>query len=54
MNLQIYIIRQEKKFLEEKEVEYAMHNFCAVESGHEIIITRNTKDYKESELSIIK
>ena len=36
-----------------KDFEDSVQNFCAVESGHEIIITRNTKDYKESELSIL-
>ncbi len=36
-----------------KDFEDGVQNFCAVESGHEIIITRNTKDYKESELSIL-
>ena len=36
-----------------KDFEDSVQNYCAVESGHEIIITRNTKDYKESELSIL-
>ncbi len=36
-----------------KDFEDSVQNYCAVESGHEIIITRNTKDYKESELSIM-
>lgn len=36
-----------------KDFEDSIQNFCAVEAGHEIIITRNTKDYKESELSIL-
>ncbi|MEM6319676.1 MAG: PIN domain-containing protein [Bacteroidota bacterium] len=36
-----------------KDFEDSIQNFCAVEAGHEIIITRNTKDYKESELSIM-
>ncbi len=36
-----------------KDFEDAVQNFCAIESGHEIMITRNTKDYKESELSIL-
>ena len=35
-----------------KDFEDSLQNFCAVESEHEIIITRNTRDYKESELSI--
>jgi predicted nucleic acid-binding protein len=36
-----------------KDFEDGVQNYCAEESGHEIIITRNTKDYKESELSIL-
>jgi len=36
-----------------KDFEDSIQNFCAVEAEHEIIITRNTKDYKESELSIL-
>lgn len=36
-----------------KDFEDSVQNFCAVESGHKIIVTRNTKDYKESELSIL-
>jgi predicted nucleic acid-binding protein len=36
-----------------KDFEKAVQNYCAEESGHEIIITRNTKDYKASELSIL-
>ena len=36
-----------------KDFEDSVQNYCAVESEHEIIITRNTKDYKESELSIL-
>lgn len=35
-----------------KDFEDSIQNFCAVESKHEIIIARNTKDYKESALSI--
>ncbi len=35
-----------------KDFEDSIQNFCAVEAEHEIIITRNTRDYKESELSI--
>ena len=35
-----------------KDFEDSIQNFCAVEASHEILITRNTKDYKESELSI--
>lgn len=34
------------------DFEDGMQNFCAVESKHKIIITRNTKDYKESDLAI--
>ncbi|MCP3930021.1 MAG: PIN domain-containing protein [Bacteroidetes bacterium] len=36
-----------------KDFEDGVQNFCAEESGHRIIVTRNTKDYKESELSIL-
>jgi predicted nucleic acid-binding protein len=36
-----------------KDFEDAIQNYCAEESGHQIIITRNTKDYKESSLSIL-
>ncbi len=36
-----------------KDFEDAVQNYCAEESGHQIIITRNTKDYKESDLSIM-
>ena len=35
-----------------KDFEDAVQNFCAIAAGHKIIITRNTKDYKESKLSI--
>ncbi len=35
-----------------KDFEDSVQNYCAKDSEHEIIITRNTKDYKESELSI--
>lgn len=33
--------------------EDAVQNFCAVDSNHKIIVTRNVKDFKESELSIM-
>ena len=36
-----------------KDFEDAIQNYCAEESGHQIIITRNTKDYKKSDLSIL-
>ena len=36
-----------------KDFEDSVQNFCAVESKHSILITRNTKDYKESKLSIL-
>ena len=36
-----------------KDFEDGVQNFCAKESGHKIIITRNTKDYKSSELAIM-
>ena len=35
-----------------KDFEDAVQNFCAEESEHQIIITRNTKDYNESNLAI--
>jgi len=37
-----------------KDFEDAIQNFCAVRNGHKIIVTRNVKDYKESQLSILK
>ncbi len=36
-----------------KDFEDAVQNYCAKEAGHQILITRNTKDYKESNLSIM-
>ena len=36
-----------------KDFEDAVQNFCAEQAGHKILITRNTKDYKESKLSIL-
>ncbi|MEM9675379.1 MAG: PIN domain-containing protein [Cyclobacteriaceae bacterium] len=36
-----------------KDFEDAVQNYCAQESGHKIIITRNTRDYKASDLSIM-
>jgi len=36
-----------------KDFEDGVQNFCAIESGHKIIVTRNTKDFKESDLSIL-
>ncbi len=36
-----------------KDFEDAVQYYCAKESGHQILITRNTKDYKESNLSIL-
>ncbi|WKN40800.1 PIN domain-containing protein [Tunicatimonas pelagia] len=36
-----------------KDFEDAVQNYCAEDAGHQIIITRNTKDYKESVLSIL-
>jgi len=36
-----------------KDFEDGVQNYCAEEAGHEIIITRNTKDYRESELSVL-
>ncbi|MGB0879054.1 MAG: PIN domain-containing protein [Polaribacter sp.] len=46
----IIIKASDSKF---KDFEDAVQNYCAEESGHQIIITRNTKDYKESVLSIL-
>ena len=36
-----------------KDFEDAVQNFCAIESNHKIIITRNVKDFKESRLAIL-
>ena len=36
-----------------KDFEDAVQNFCAMENDHTIIITRNTKDFKHSELAIM-
>lgn len=36
-----------------KDFEDAVQNYCAIESNHTIILTRNIKDYKESELGIL-
>lgn len=36
-----------------KDFEDGVQNFCAEESKHKILITRNTKDYKESDLAIM-
>ncbi len=36
-----------------KDFEDGVQNFCAEEANHKIIITRNTKDYKESKLAIM-
>ena len=44
------IINKASKF---KDFEDAVQNFCAEKSGHQILVTRNTKDYKESKLSIL-
>jgi len=35
-----------------KDFEDGIQNFCAEESNHKIIITRNVKDFKSSKLSI--
>lgn len=35
-----------------KDFEDALQNFCAEEGGFNLIITRNTKDYQKSTLSI--
>lgn len=36
-----------------RDFEDAVQNYCALESNHTIILTRNTKDYKESEMAIL-
>jgi len=36
-----------------KDFEDGVQNFCAVEANHEIIVTRNVKDFKQSELAIM-
>ena len=36
-----------------KDFEDGVQNFCAVEANHKIVVTRNTKDFKESYLSIM-
>lgn len=36
-----------------KDFEDAVQNYCAAEANHTIILTRNIKDYKESELAIL-
>jgi len=36
-----------------KDFEDGVQNFCAVEAKHQIIVTRNVKDFKESKLSIL-
>lgn len=40
----------ESKF---KDFEDGVQNFCAVEAKHNIIVTRNVKDFKESNLAIM-
>lgn len=36
-----------------KDFEDAVQHFCALEAGHQILITRNTKDYKAAEISVM-
>ena len=36
-----------------KDFEDGVQNFCAVEANHNIIVTRDTKDFKHSDLSIM-
>jgi len=36
-----------------KDFEDAVQNFCALESNHNVLVTRNTKDFKTSNLSIM-
>lgn len=36
-----------------KDFEDGVQNYCALQANHDVIITRNVKDFKESELSIM-
>ena len=36
-----------------KDFEDGVQNYCAVEAKHELIVTRNVKDFKQSELAIM-
>lgn len=36
-----------------KDFEDAVQNFCAKEAGRQIVVTRNVKDYKASDLSTL-
>lgn len=36
-----------------KDFEDGIQNYCAMESKHKIIVTRNVKDFKESKLAIL-
>ncbi len=36
-----------------KDFEDAVQNFCALDAGHTILITRNVKDYRKSQLAIM-
>lgn len=36
-----------------KDFEDAVQNFCAIEANHTILVTRNTKDFKNSTLAIL-
>ena len=35
------------------DFEDGIQNYCAQESGHKVLVTRNTKDYQKSQLSIM-
>ena len=35
------------------DFEDGVQNFCAEESKHQVLVTRNTKDYRESDLAIM-
>jgi hypothetical protein len=35
------------------DFEDGIQNYCAKEADHKILITRNTRDYKKSKLSIM-
>lgn len=36
-----------------KDFEDGVQNFCAEESKHKVIVTRNTKDFRKSKLSVM-
>ena len=36
-----------------KDFDDAVQNFCATLAGHQLLVTRNTKDFKHSDLAIM-